>query len=242
MRYKYLSVSESGKKRKINEDSVGIFRTEFGLLVIVSDGLGGGLNGEFASKNTIKKIYKSFVKSLEIDLLKRIKDSIESANHFIYQKSNGNLNFKGMASTCEVLLLNGTTFYWGHIGDSRIYIYKEKKLKQLTKDHSIVQELMDKGKIKFKEAKTDKRKNIVAKAIGNCQIPEIDTSKLVISERTPVKFFICTDGVSSVVSDEELKEFLSYEDMQSSSNALMKLIERRGSPDNYSFVIISTPH
>lgn len=240
MRYNYISVSEQGKTRKKNEDSVGIYKTEFGLLIIICDGLGGGLAGEFASKNSLKKIYDYFVSSSENEILKRIKDSIENANLFIYQKSNGNLHFKGMATTCDVLLLNGTVFYWGHIGDSRIYLFKDSKLKQLTKDHSIVQEMMDNGKIKFKQAKNDNRKNVVAKAIGESKIPEIDTSKIVISAQTPLKFFLCTDGVSCVVSDEELKEFLSQDDMQVSSDGLKKLIERRGSPDNYSFVIVAS--
>jgi len=239
-RFEYVAVSQTGKKRKINEDSVGIFRTELGLLFIVCDGLGGGLSGEFASKQTIKKIYNYFITSNVIDTLPRIRNAVENANLFIYQKSKGNLNFKGMASTCELLLLNSASFYWAHVGDSRIYIYQNKKLKQLTKDHSIVQELMDVGKIKFRQAKKDPRINVVSKAIGDLEIPSIDTSKMILSAKHPFKFFICTDGVTSVISDSELEALLNSNDLKETSSKLQNLIERRGSPDNYSYIIVSS--
>ncbi len=240
MRFKFVSVSESGKKRKTNEDSVGIFRTELGLLFILCDGLGGGSSGEFASKQTLKKIYNSFITSTVEDLIVRIKNAVENANMYIYQRSNGNLNFKGMATTCEILLLNAKSFYWAHIGDSRIYIYKNGKLKQLTKDHSLIQEMMDEGKVKSTNAKKDKRANVVSKAIGDLKIPVIDTSRMILPTKSPFKFFLCTDGVTSVVNDQELEDLLSLSDLQETSLSLKNLIERRGSPDNYSFVIISS--
>lgn len=238
-RFKYISVSQTGKKRKINEDSVGIFHTESGLLFIVCDGLGGGLSGEFASMQAVKKIYNHFISSNVEDILLRIRTAVENANLFIYQKSNGNLNFKGMASTCELLLLNSASSYWAHVGDSRLYIYQNKKLKQLTKDNSIVQELIDVGKIKFRQAKKDYRINVVSKAIGDLESPSIDTSKMKLPTKHPYKFFICTDGVTAVVSDGELEELLNSNDLQETSTELQNIIERRGSPDNYSFVIVS---
>lgn len=238
-RFKYVSVSQTGKKRKTNEDSVGIFRTELGLLFIVCDGLGGGLSGEFASLQTMKKIYNYFITSNVKDILLRIRTAVENANLFIYQKSNGNLSFKGMASTCELLLLNSASFYWAHVGDSRLYIFHNKKLKQLTKDHSIVQELMDEGKIKFGQVKKDHRINVVSKAIGDLETPSIDTSKMILPTKHPYKFFICTDGVTAVIRDGELEDLLSSNDLQETSSRLQNIIERRGSPDNYSFVIVS---
>jgi PPM family protein phosphatase len=239
MNYNYYSVSEHGKIRQKNEDSVGIFETEFGLLVIICDGLGGGLSGEFASKLSVDTIHEYFIETSETDLLKRIRKAIEKANKFVYEKSNGNLNFKGMATTCEVLLLNGVSAYWGHIGDSRIYFYKNKKLKQLTKDHSLIQKLMDAGQLAVKDSKNHPKKNVITKAIGDDQIPEIDTSKLVLTNESLLKFFVCTDGVTCVVDDSELEEFLGYDDLKETSSQLEKLIEERGAPDNYSFVVVS---
>jgi protein phosphatase len=203
------------------------------------DGLGGGLSGEFASKVSVETIHKSFVQSKEIDLLKRIRHAIEKANKFVYEKSNGNLNFKGMASTCEVLLLNGVCSVWGHIGDSRIYIFKNDKLKQLTKDHSLIQKLMDDGELTVKEFKNHPRKSVITKAIGDDKIPDIDTSKIVLPNSGNFKFFVCTDGVTCVVNDAEIEKFLGYDNIQRASEQLKNLIEMRGAPDNYSFFIIS---
>ena len=239
MNYNYFSVSEYGQKRKDNEDSVGIFHTDYGLLIIMCDGLGGGLSGEFASKVSVETIHKTFIQSEEVDSIKRIRKAIEQANKFVYEKSNGNLNFKGMATTCEVILLNGTCSVWGHIGDSRIYIFKNNKLKQLTKDHSLVQKLMDEGEFTVKELKNYPRKSVITKAIGDDKIPDIDTSKIVLPNSDHFKFFVCTDGVTCVINDAEIEKFLGQNDIEEASEQLKNLIEMRGAPDNYSFVIIS---
>ena len=239
MNYSYLSISEHGKIREQNEDSVGIFHTDFGLLIVICDGLGGGLSGEFASMLSVETIHKSFVESHELDLLKRIRKSIEKANKFVYEKSNGNLNFKGMATTCEVLLLNGVSAFWGHIGDSRIYFHKNKKLNQLTKDHSLIQKLIDEGELAVKDFKNHPKKSVITKAIGDDQIPEIDTSKMLLPNQSQLKFFVCTDGVTCVVNDNELEILLEHEDLSEISNKLKKLINKRGAPDNYSYVIVS---
>ena len=239
MDYTYLSVSDHGKIRAHNEDSVGIFHTDFGLLVIICDGLGGGLSGEFASRISVETIHKTFVESQESDLLKRIRKSIEKANKFVYEKSNGNLNFKGMATTCEVLLLNGVSAFWGHIGDSRIYFHKNKKLTQVTKDHSLIQKLMDEGELAVKDFNNHPKKSVITKAIGDDQIPEIDTSKILLPNQSQMKFFVCTDGVTCVVNDNELENLLENEDLNEISDNLKQLIDKRGAPDNYSYAIVS---
>jgi protein phosphatase len=237
--YTYTSLSNHGKIRPHNEDAIGIFQTENGFLVIICDGLGGGLSGEFASKVSVEKIYKNFLNSNENDMLKRIRVSIEKANKFVYEKSNGNLNFKGMATTCEVLLLNHSSVYWGHIGDSRIYFLKNKKLSRLTKDHSLIQKLIDEGTLSLKDSSRHPKKSVIMNAIGDGEVPEVDTSKMLLPFNDKWKFFVCTDGVTCVVDDLELENLLAQRDLQKISDKLMKLIEKRGAPDNYSFVIVT---
>src|SRR3989337_2043529 len=226
MNYAYLSISEHGKIREQNEDSVGIFHTDFGLLIVICDGLGGGLSGEFASMLSVETIHKSFVESHELDLIKRIRKSIEKANKFVYEKSNGNLNFKGMATTCEVLLLNGVSAYWGHIGDSRIYAHKNSRITQLTKDHSLIQKLMDDGELAVKDFKNHPKKSVIIKAIGDDKIPEVDKSKMLLPKDSQLKFLICTDGVTCVVNDNELENLLENQDLNKISDKLKKLIEK----------------
>lgn len=237
--YNYISVSEFGKKRDKNEDAVGIFDVKEGLLIIICDGLGGGLSGEFASRVSVEKIHKSFIQSNEMDFIKRIKHSIESANHLVFEKSNGNLHFKGMATTCEVLLINRVNAYWGHVGDSRIYHFNKKKLTQVTKDHSISQKLLDDGELSFKEYHNHPKKSIVTKAIGDSRIPEVDSSKMLLTKQAGSKFFVCTDGVTCVVSNYEIEKLLEKDDLNEISCKLNRLIDRRGAPDNFSYVLVS---
>lgn len=237
--YSYTSLSNHGKVREQNQDSIGIFQTKHGLLVIICDGLGGGLSGEFASKISVMNIHKNFLESDENNLIKRIRVSIERANKFVYEKSNGNLNFKGMATTCEVLLLNSSSVYWGHIGDSRIYFQKNKKLVRLTKDHSLIQKLIDEGSLSLKDSNRHPKKSVIMNAIGDGQLPKVDTSKMVLPRGEKWIFFVCTDGVTCVVTDNELENILLQKDIQKIKEKLHKLIEKRGAPDNYSFVIVT---
>jgi protein phosphatase len=157
----------------------------------------------------------------------------------VFEKSNGNLHFKGMATTCEVLLLNGASAYWGHLGDSRIYYYSKKKLTQLTKDHSVSQKLVDDGELSLRDYPHHPKKSIVTKAIGDNSIPEVDSSKILLTKQVSSKFLVCTDGVTCVVSNYEIEKLLEKDDLNEISEKLNKLIERRGAPDNFSYVLVS---
>lgn len=239
MKYTHVSVSETGLRRYDNEDSFGVFELEDGLLTVLCDGLGGNKAGEVASSLTVETIYNSFIKSDKVDYLERIKDAILAANRMIIEESSATPAFRGMATTVEVLYLNSSTAYWGHIGDSRIYRLINNKIKQLTKDHSLVQRLVDEGFLTLKEAENHPNKNIIMKALGDASDVEADLSKLRLLLKDNVKFFICSDGVSGVVNDEELEEIITNNEADLISQKLSKLIEDRGAPDNYTFVLIT---
>ena len=147
--------------------------------------------------------------------------------------------FKGMATTVEVLFLNTNNAYWGHIGDSRIYRLSNNKIKQITKDHSLVQRLVDEGYLTLKEAENHPNRNIIMKALGDNSVVEADLSKIKLNTKEKIKFFVCSDGVTCVVNDEELEEIIGQEDVNITAEKLSKLIEDRGAPDNYSFVLIT---
>jgi protein phosphatase len=239
MQYKYTSVSEIGLKRLDNEDSFGIFKLEDGMLTIVCDGLGGNKAGEIASQLTVSTIKEVFIRLNYIDYLERIKLAIYEANHIVHEKSFGEAALNGMATTVEVLFLNEDTAYWGHIGDSRIYNVKNNKLKQITKDHSLVQKLVDEGYLTLKEAEHHPNKNIIMRALGDNPFIEIDLSKQKLNSKDDYKFFICTDGVTAVISDFELQDYLKLKDIYVISDKLSQVIIERGAPDNFTFVLIT---
>jgi PPM family protein phosphatase len=237
MSYKYLNISRTGLKRTNNEDSAAVFETENGLLIVLCDGLGGNRGGEIASSLTVQSVYEYFNSITEEDILDRIKLSVIEANKVLISKSENNTELKGMATTVEVLYLNNTHAYWGHVGDSRIYYVRGGKLKQITKDHSLVQKLVDDGFLTLKEAENHPNKNIIMRAMGDNSELEVDTSKLKLNASESIKFFLCSDGVTAVLRDYEIENILNIYSMEEASEKFIKVIEERGAPDNYTFVI-----
>jgi len=237
MDYKYFSVTNIGLKRNNNEDSLGIFEVDNGILAIVCDGLGGNKAGDVASQLSVNSVHDYFQASNNTDYLDRIKSAILNANKDILEKSNSSSDFKGMATTIEVLFLKDNNAFWGHVGDSRIYLLRNNKLKQLTKDHSLVQKLVDEGYLTMKEAEHHPNKNIIMRALGDNNKVEIDLSKIKLNSSDDYLFLMCTDGVTGVMNDYELEKILS--DYNNISETLTNQILKRGAPDNFSFVIIS---
>ena len=194
MNFSYSVISNIGFLRKNNEDFAEVFKYPEGILAIVCDGLGGTSAGEFASRKTAELINQAFKKnSSEKDYLERIKSAIEFANRNIFHLAKTEFKYFGMSSTVEVVFLNDSFIYWGHIGDSRIYYFHSGRLKLLTKDHSFVQQLVDEGNIAPKDILTHPKKNVIINAIGNSLNPKIDLSKTRLDEEGRCKILICTD-------------------------------------------------
>jgi PPM family protein phosphatase len=237
MGYKYFSVTDIGLKRSDNQDSFGIYEINDGILAIVCDGLGGNKAGDVAAQLSVNTVYEYFKSSNQNDYLKRIESAILEANDSILHKASISNDFKGMATTIEVLYLSDNSAYFGHVGDSRMYFLQDGKLKQLTKDHSLVQKLIDEGILTIIEAENHPNRNIIMRALGDNSEVEIDLNKFTLNTLEHFLFFLCTDGVTTVVKDIELEEILiNYDGIQ---ETLSDLINQRGAPDNFTFVAIS---
>ena len=237
MDYKYFSVTDVGLKRSDNQDSLGIYEIEGGILAIVCDGLGGNKAGDVASQLSVNTVYEYFRSSTQNDYLERIKSAILKANNIILHKASVSNDFKGMATTIEVLFILNNSAYFGHVGDSRMYFLQNRKLEQLTKDHSLVQKLIDEGFLSINEAENHPNKNIIMRALGDNSEIEIDLNKITINSTDQWLFFLCTDGVTTVVRDNELEEILAnYDNVK---ETLSELINQRGAPDNFTFIAIA---
>ncbi len=238
MGYIYTSITKKGSDKDRNEDSIGILELEDGILCIVCDGLGGGLAAGKASKICVKSIQTYFLESNKKNYLTKIRESIISANAELFGMSNSSKKFKGMATTTDVFFFNNHTIFWGHIGDSRIYHLKNGKLHQLTKDHSLVQQMVDKGYISMKAASKHPNKNVIMSALGESLEIEIDSSKLILDTKANHRFIICSDGVSAVIGKEELEIILKENDLDKCIATLDKKIQFAGAPDDYSTIMI----
>ncbi len=238
MGYKYTSITKKGSDKDRNEDSIGIMELEDGVLCIVCDGLGGGLAAEKASELCVKSIQTYFLESNEKNHLNKIKESIVAANAELFGISKSNKKFKGMATTSDVFFFNNHTIFWGHIGDSRIYHLKNSKLHQLTKDHSLVQQMVDEGYISMRAASKHPSKNVIMNALGESLDIEIDSSKIILDSKASHRFMICSDGVTAVIGKEELEIILNENDIDKCIDMLDKKIQSAGAPDDYSIIVI----
>jgi len=236
--YKYTSITKKGSDKDRNEDSIGIMELEDGVLCIVCDGLGGGLAAEKASELCVKSIQTYFLESNEKNHLNKIKESIVAANAELFGISKSSKKFKGMATTSDVFFFNNHTIFWGHIGDSRIYHLKNSKLHQLTKDHSLVQQMVDEGYISMRAASKHPNKNVIMNALGESLDIEIDSSKIILDSKASHRFMICSDGVTAVIGKEELEIILNENDIDKCIDMLDKKIQSAGAPDDYSIIVI----
>ena len=239
MKLSYIYSSRVGLKRSSNEDFVDIFEIGDGLLGVVCDGLGGNNAGEEASKIAVNIIYSYFIDHPEEEIQERIGSAVIAANRYIIQMASKSAELRGMATTAEVLFIDKNKAYWGHVGDSRIYFFLDSQLRQVTKDHSLVQKLLDNGHITQKEADNHPQKNIIMRALGDKLSVEVDTNVIMLDKTKNWKFLVCSDGVSNMFRKNELEAVLKESDLEKLSKTLSSIIEERGAPDNYSYIIVS---
>lgn len=238
MGFNYIKFTSVGFEKKYNEDAVEVIESEGGLLAILCDGVGGDYGGDMASKIAIKSSTYFFTTAESEDYLERIKYALEESNLFVVNHSAGSSDLKSMATTIEMLFIKDNLAFWGHIGDSRIYHLRSGRIKQLTKDHSLVQKLLDEGFITHKQAANHPNKNIIMKALGDNPFVEADISKVKLNKFEKNGFFVCSDGVSNLVSESELENILNLSDMEERKNQIVKLVKLRGAADDYSFIYI----
>ena len=239
MKLSYIYSSRTGLRRSANEDFVDVFEVEDGLLAIVCDGLGGNNAGEVASKLAVTTIYNHFLENTNIDYLPRIDTAINQANDALILAADKNPEYKGMATTAVVLFINQHNAFWGHVGDSRLYYWDDKGITQVSKDHSFVQKLLDDGYITEKEAEHHPHKNVIMRALGDKTSILVDHENFAFDKTRRWKFMLCTDGVSNVLTKADLDTILKNDDLDFISRSFSKLIDERGAPDNYSYVVIS---
>jgi serine/threonine protein phosphatase PrpC len=238
MNYKYTSLSKKGKDKEYNEDSIGIKKFDDGILCVVCDGVGGGFAGERASEVCVESILNYFSITEERNYLTKISESMNLANAVLYEISTSREELHGMTTTSDVFYLNNHTLYWGHIGDSRIYDLINGKLYQLTKDHSLIQQMVDSGYLSMRDASKSPNKNVILNALGEDLKVEFDVSKVIIHPEDKHRFMICSDGVNAVLDNSEMEEILNIEDIEECIRVIDKKVQAGGYPDDYSVILI----
>ncbi|AFM01594.1 MULTISPECIES: Stp1/IreP family PP2C-type Ser/Thr phosphatase [Desulfitobacterium] len=228
-----LSFSETGCVRKNNEDAYLIL-PEYGVYA-VADGMGGHLAGEVAARTALDELTKSaphLVDQGDDELENQVREILIRANREVYMSSTRNPATEGMGTTLTVLVFRESKVVLAHVGDSRAYVWRNEQLVQLTRDHSLVSELVRLGQISSEEADSHPKRHMLVRAVGAGWDVEVDSQSL--DFQAGDVFFLCTDGVSNVMSDRELEEeFLQKCSWEEHLERIYQLIIERGAPDNF---------
>lgn len=198
-----------GIVRKAQEDSHDMaLKTSNGDVFVVCDGMGGHVGGAKASSIAVESIINNLKEKKYDNPIDALNDSLQFANMQILGFANDHPEYKGMGTTACVLLLQSDGAYYAHVGDSRIYLYlgKEKKLHRITKDHSYVQSLVDKGLMSEDQAEKDPNKNRILKALG--VTPNLEPSFNKANPKNGDIFLICSDGLSGMIPDSTIEKVL----------------------------------
>ncbi len=240
MEYAYLT--DPGKVRDHNEDSVIIVKNEMGeILLAVADGMGGHCGGEIASSIAISHIGDRFRKTSSVgtkeDAISFIKEIVSEANVLLYKYTSEHKESSGMGTTIVLALVTNEFLLFGNIGDSSGYVLRKNKLHKITTDHTLVSLLVKSGELTEEEAKDHPRKNVLMRALGATNTVEMDIFDV---ERDVDGILLCSDGLTNMLDDEQIAKVLVDEDI-SIEDRLKKLIVKcnnRGGTDNISIAYL----
>lgn len=196
--------SDIGRTREENQDASGSFTNSKGRLFTVADGMGGLAGGKIASELAVRVVGEVFERDAD-PLPQVLKKSLLEANARIFEQSQtGNPLYRGMGTTGVVLVFSEDKAFVAHVGDSRIYLIRNSEIQRLTKDHSEVQYLLDKGALTADEAANYPNRNVLLRALGTHPAVEVDLPPEPIKLQIGDQFLLCTDGLSGCVTDSEI--------------------------------------
>lgn len=243
---RFYGITDVGKERSKNEDIILIPKNSDDVqLFVLADGMGGATAGEVASELAVNACKEYFTSNIEraqndpYEIREVMREAILAANEKVLEMSINNEKYYGMGTTLIALYLCKNKIYIGHIGDSRVYRIRKNIIRQLTKDHSFVQELVNSGTITKQEAKNHPRKNVLTKVIGyeeNIQ-PDIITKGFLKDD----VILMCSDGLTNMVEEKDIYEIIvkNASDVCNMTKTLVNEANQAGGLDNISVIIIS---
>lgn len=235
---KTFSKTDIGMVREVNQDYVYTSAVPVGNipnLLIVADGMGGHRAGEFASRFAVENMVKELTQSKEVGPEAMIKTAISTVNKKLFMTAKSDSRLQGTGTTLVVATVIENTLYFANVGDSRLYLLNDD-IKQLSKDHSFVQEMVRLGGIKADEAKYHPDKNIITRAIGAKEKVECDFFEYRLKKNDVI--LMCTDGLSNMVDDEDIHRIVkSARDVVEAVELLIERANGNGGRDNIGIVI-----
>ncbi len=238
-----VAKTDIGKKRSSNQDSYAAGELPSGVAwAVVCDGMGGVAGGNVASSTAVKIISEQITSSYRVGMSpKSIKNmlvsAINAANISVYDISCANSELEGMGTTVVCAVVTDGVAYIAHAGDSRAYLFSQGGFSQLTKDHSVVQEMVETGRITPSEAKNHPRKNIITRALGVEPEIKVDYCDTDLSDNDIL--LICTDGLTNYVDEKDFTKIIENNSYYEVADLLVNKANDNGGGDNITVVAIA---
>ena len=234
------SATDVGQKRKMNQDYVFASEGPVGNLpnlFTVADGMGGHNAGDYASSHAVRILVDEIREDADYNPVKVIRHAIEAANTEIRNRAQEDENLRGMGTTMVVATIVDQYAYIANVGDSRLYVISDE-IRQITKDHSLVQEMVRMGEISEEEARNHPDKNIITRALGAEKTVDVDFFDLKLEKDCTI--LMCSDGLSNMVEDSKIQEIISdpEADIDQKGNALLREANQNGGKDNIAIVLV----
>ena len=230
-------VSDVGLKRTLNEDCASYLEKDEFKIYVVADGMGGHNAGEVASQMAVQRIISyvdenfSFCKAENL-----IDEAIRKVNRDIFNFSNTNENLSGMGTTITVCFITESFIHVANVGDSCCFAIRNNEIRKITKDHSLVQELVDSGNLSEKEAANHPKKNIITRALGTNSTVDVDIFELDNEEYNT--YILCSDGLTNELTKEEILQVVTEEeDYINCANKLVQLAKEKSGRDNITVLL-----
>ncbi|OGO21155.1 MAG: hypothetical protein A2Y54_05485 [Chloroflexi bacterium RBG_16_51_16] len=257
------AISHPGLTGKNNEDRYSVSSYHVSkedprpvVFAVVCDGIGGHRAGEVAAEIAVNYISQGVAQSTPRKPLKILEAAIEDASQAIAAHSAGKSEQQGMGATCACAWVIENRLFTAHVGDSRVYLLRGNHIRQLTKDHTWIQEAMDKGILDAKQAHDHPNVHVIRRHLGSVQLPEVDFRMFLEgneSDEDAIQnqgfellagdtLLVCSDGLTDLVEDETiLNTVRSNRDFKTAAETLVEMANQRGGHDNISIIILSMP-
>ena len=238
---KIVARTDVGMVRENNQDSYSVFELDNAVVAVVCDGMGGAAEGALASNQAVIAIKEYITERFhtgmsDISIKSLIVSAVESANRFVYNLSRTDENYFGMGTTAVVAVVYGSYVYIAHAGDSRAYKKSNGKLYQLTKDHSIIQHMIETGEISVQEAAAHPDKHIITRALGVDSEIKVDFCQEPFEEDEIL--LLCSDGLTNYVENDDIINLTNDGCYYDYADRLVNLANQNGGGDNITVVAV----
>lgn len=233
------AITDIGKTRAVNQDYIYASVEGIGCLpnlFVVADGMGGHKAGDTASRYTVETIKKLIAESEETDALSVISEAVKSVNTLLIKKAGESEDYQGMGTTLVIASIFGNVLRVANVGDSRLYVIDDE-ITQITRDHSLVEEMVLAGQLSRSEARTHAKKNVITRAIGGEE--EVEPEMFSVDLKENSKILMCSDGLTNMLEDDEIMRIVKNSpDIEEAAAVLIDRANANGGKDNISVVIV----